>query len=234
VLAVLGPIRVSSLREQLGDLGLEVGVGAVGRGGGVGLDLGAVQGDQPQAHHPGGRAQLQRGDQQSGQGSFVADPEPGDGHVIGRAVAGQDAKGDVFGAAAMPIGSIGGQERTQIELVDHVEHEPGQMIGWQPLAHIRWEQKGLVTVTGTEVVGHGRSYATSLLCCLCYQSDRPPFGTGWYARQFHKSPQAGGAEESGRSLIADHGCASVGAWVRPFRPLTREHASVSRLASATR
>jgi len=31
------------------------------------------------------------------------------------------------------------------------------------------EQKGLVAATGTEVVGHGRSYVTSLLCCLIQQ-----------------------------------------------------------------
>jgi hypothetical protein len=54
VLAVLGLIRLGGLGEQLGDLGLEVGVGAVSCGRGVGLDLGAVQ------------------------GLFVADPEPGD------------------------------------------------------------------------------------------------------------------------------------------------------------
>jgi pimeloyl-ACP methyl ester carboxylesterase len=36
------------------------------------------------------------------------------------------------------------------------------------------------------------------------------------------------------AVIADHGCASVGAWVRPFRASTREHGSVSPLASATR
>jgi hypothetical protein len=52
VLLIVGPVGLGGLVEQLGDLGLEVGVGAVGRGGGVGLDLGAVQGDQSQAHHP--------------------------------------------------------------------------------------------------------------------------------------------------------------------------------------
>jgi hypothetical protein len=56
VLAVLGPIRRGSLGEQFVDLGLEVGVGAVGRRGGVGLDLGAVQGDQAQADHAGAAA----------------------------------------------------------------------------------------------------------------------------------------------------------------------------------
>jgi hypothetical protein len=44
VLAVLGLVGDGCLLEQLGDLGLEVGVGAVGRRRGVGLDLGAVQG----------------------------------------------------------------------------------------------------------------------------------------------------------------------------------------------
>ena len=52
VLAVLGLIGLSGLGEQLGDLGLEVSVGAVGRRRGVGLDLGAVERDEPQAHHP--------------------------------------------------------------------------------------------------------------------------------------------------------------------------------------
>jgi hypothetical protein len=66
LLALLGPIRLGGLLEQLGDLGLEVGVGAVGRCGGVGLDLGAIQRDQPHAHHPGRRAQPQRGHQQPG------------------------------------------------------------------------------------------------------------------------------------------------------------------------
>ena len=151
------------------------------------------------ADHSGGCAQLQRLDQQAGQGLFVADPEPGDGHMIGCAVAGQDPKGDVFGAAAldlaggtdagavaiqqhgqqhprliggptMPIGPIGLEERTEVELVNHIEHEPGQVIGRQPVTYIGWEQEGLVAVTGTEVVGHGRSYAISL---LCYPHDRP-------------------------------------------------------------
>jgi hypothetical protein len=85
-LAVLGPVGRGGLGEQLGDLGLEVGDGAVGRRGGVGCDLGAVQGDQPQAHHPGRRAQLQRLNQQPSQGLFVADPKAGDGHVIGVAL----------------------------------------------------------------------------------------------------------------------------------------------------
>ena len=37
-------------------------------------------------------------------------------------------------------------------------------MGWQPVAQVGWEQERLVAVAGKEVVGHGRSYATSLLC----------------------------------------------------------------------
>ena len=198
VLLIVDLVGLGGLGEQVGHLRLEVGVGAVGRSGGVGLDLGAVQGDQAQAHHPSGRAQLQRLNQQSSQGLFVADPEPGDGHVIRGGIAAQDAEGDVLMAApfdlaggadagaigiqqhgqqhprriggpAMPIGPVGLEERAQVQLVDDVEHEPSQMVGREPLADIGWEQEGLVAVAGTEVVGHGRSYASSLLCCRLQQ-----------------------------------------------------------------
>jgi hypothetical protein len=46
VLAVLVLVDGSCLLEQVGDLGLEVGVGAVGGRGGVGLDLGSVERDE--------------------------------------------------------------------------------------------------------------------------------------------------------------------------------------------
>jgi hypothetical protein len=109
---------------------------------------------------------------------FVADSEARDGHVIGGAVAGQDPESDVLGAApldlaggtdpvagpAVAIGSVGLEEWAKVELVDDVEDEPGQVIGRQPVAQVGWEQEGLVAVAGKEVVGHGRSYAISLLC----------------------------------------------------------------------
>ena len=179
-------------------------MGAVGRRGGIGLDLGPVERDEPQAHHPGGRAQLERGHQQPGQGLFVADPEPGDGHMIRGAVAGQDPEGDVLvtasldltrgadpdavaiqqhaqqhpgliGGPAVPIRSVRLEERVKVELVDHIKHEPGQMIGRQPVTQVRWEQERLVTVAGKEVVGHGRSYAIGLLCYPHYRPSQQPF-----------------------------------------------------------
>jgi hypothetical protein len=55
----------------------------------------------------------------------------------------------------MPIGSVGLEERAKVELVDDVEHEPGQVVGRQPVAQVGWEQECLVAVAGAEVVGHG-------------------------------------------------------------------------------
>jgi hypothetical protein len=42
------------------------------------------------------RAQLERGDEEAGQGGFVAGAEARDGHVVGRLVGGQDAEGEVL------------------------------------------------------------------------------------------------------------------------------------------
>jgi hypothetical protein len=141
---------------------------------------------------------------------FVADPEPGDGHMIGGAVGGQDPKGDVFLAAAfdlaggadpgavaiqehgqqhpgriggptMPVGPIGLEERTKVELVDHVQDEPGQMVGRQPVTYIGWEQERLVAVAGKEVVDHGRSYAIGLLCFPTTGLLSSRSATAWYA-----------------------------------------------------
>jgi hypothetical protein len=69
----------------------------------------------------------------------------------------------VVGSPAVPVGPIGGQEWAQVQLVDHVEDEPGQMVGRQPVAHVRGQQKCLVTGAGKEVEGHSRSYAIALL-----------------------------------------------------------------------
>jgi len=55
---------------------------ASGGVGDVGGHLGAVQGDHAKADHAGGFAQLERSDQEVGQGLLVADAEAGDGHMV--------------------------------------------------------------------------------------------------------------------------------------------------------
>jgi hypothetical protein len=46
----------------------------------------------------------------------------------------------------VPVGSIRGEERTQLQVVDHVEDEPGQMVGWQPVVQVGWQEERLVAV----------------------------------------------------------------------------------------
>jgi hypothetical protein len=59
---------------------------------------------------------------------------------------------------AVPVGAVGAQERLQVELIDHVEHEPGEVAFGQPVAQVGWEQERLVAVAAHEVVGHRLFY----------------------------------------------------------------------------
>jgi hypothetical protein len=59
---------------------------------------------------------------------------------------------------AVPVGAVGAQERLKVELVDHVEDESGEVVGWQPVTQVGREQIGLVAVAAQEVVGHGAYY----------------------------------------------------------------------------
>jgi hypothetical protein len=106
-----------------------------------------------------------------GQGSLVADAEPGDGHVVRRAVAGQHPKREILlaasldllggahadrvgvqqhaqqclgvvGGMAVAVGPVAAQERFQVELVDDVEDEPGEVVGWQPVAKVGGSRNG--------------------------------------------------------------------------------------------
>jgi hypothetical protein len=184
VLVVFGLVGLGGLAQDLGDLGLDPSEGAVGPASGVGGHLGAVQRDHAQADQAGRGAQLQRGHQEPRQRLLVAHVEARDGHMVGEVVAGQHPEGEVLAAAAfdlpggahpnrvgvqqhaqqrlgvvggvaVPVGPVGLEERLKVELVDHVQHKPGQMIGWEPVAQVRWEQEGLIAVAAQEVVGHG-------------------------------------------------------------------------------
>jgi hypothetical protein len=85
--------------------------------------LGAVQRDSAEADYRGGGAQPQGLDEESGQGLLVAGAEAGDGHVVGVLVAGQDAKGDVLGAAAFEL--AGGAHAEAVAVQQHAEQRLG-------------------------------------------------------------------------------------------------------------
>jgi phytoene dehydrogenase-like protein len=63
---------------------------------------------------------------------------------------------------AVPVSPIATQERRQVELVDDVEDEPGEVVFGQPVTQIRRQQEGLVAVAAKEVVGHGATYLFAL------------------------------------------------------------------------
>jgi pyrimidine deaminase RibD-like protein len=65
----------------------------------------------------------------------------------------------VVGGMAVPVITVGPVERTQVELVDHVEDEPGEVAVGQPVAQIRGQQEGLVAVAAQEVVRHALLYS---------------------------------------------------------------------------
>src|SRR5262245_11561167 len=64
----------------------------------------------------------------------------------------------VVGGMAVPIVTVGLVEGLQVELVDDVQHEPGEVAVRQPVAQVRGQQEGLVAVTAQKVVGHGPFY----------------------------------------------------------------------------
>jgi hypothetical protein len=55
----------------------------------------------------------------------------------------------------VPVVAVGPVERGEVEMVDHVEEEPGEMVLGEPVAQVGWEQEGLVVVAADEVVGDG-------------------------------------------------------------------------------
>jgi hypothetical protein len=113
----------------------------------------------------------------------VAGPEASDGRVIGFPVGGDHPEGDVLlaaaldppsraladrvgveaerhhhlrvmGGAAPAVVAIGAIEALEVELLDRVQDEPGEMIGGEPLTKVRRHQELLVTLAREEVWAH--------------------------------------------------------------------------------
>jgi hypothetical protein len=189
---ILALVGLGRLAQDLGDLFFELVVGAVGLVGGIAGQLGAIQRHRADADHAGGGAQLQGLDEEPGQRLLVAGTKAGDGHVVGGLVGGQHPEGDVLGQAAFDLagglnpktvaiqqhpeqqlGVVGGMavpvipvrlvEGCEVELVDHVEDEPGEMLLGEPVAQVGGQQEGLVAVAAQKVVGHNPFYASATL-----------------------------------------------------------------------
>jgi hypothetical protein len=177
---VVAGVGFGGLGEDLaGDL-LVAAVGAHRR---VGLDLGAVQRDHADRHQARLGAEAEDLAEQVTERVLVADAEACDRRVIGRMVGGDDAERDILVAAALDpprrsfsnrvgvqqqrehhrrikrraapaVVAVAGQERSQVEFVDDLEHEPRQVIVGQPLPQAWRQQQGLLPITRHEVMGH--------------------------------------------------------------------------------
>jgi hypothetical protein len=163
---VLGLVDPGGLLE---DLGGELGVGAVGLIGGVGGDPGAVEGDRADRDQAGLRAETEDVAEELGQGLGVAGPKARDRRVVGDLVRGDHAVGDVLLAAALDpprralagrvgvehqgdhhrrivgcsapaVVAVGGVEGLQVDLIDGVQDEPGEVVIGEPLAQVGGHQ----------------------------------------------------------------------------------------------
>ena len=54
----------------------------------------------------------------------------------------------------MAVGSVGGVEGLEVELLDRVDHEPGEVVVCEPVAEVRRQKHRLVAVAGEEVLSH--------------------------------------------------------------------------------
>jgi hypothetical protein len=63
----------------------------------------------------------------------------------------------IVSGAAVAVGSVGAVEGLEVELRHRVDHEPGEVIGGQPVAQVRRQEQRLVAVAGEEVLRHAQS-----------------------------------------------------------------------------
>lgn len=64
---------------------------------------------------------------------------------------------------AVPVITVDTVEGSEVELVDHVNDEPGEVVGWQPVAQVGRQQEGLIAVAAQDVRGHGPFYPLAVL-----------------------------------------------------------------------
>ena len=76
----------------------------------------------------------------------------------------------VIRCAAPAIGPIPGVEPGQVELGDHIQHEPRQVILRQPVRHRRRHQHQLLAISSHEVVAHAQFSRGTPACRLPHET----------------------------------------------------------------
>ena len=192
---VLGCVGGGRFGEDPLDLVTDRRVLPVGADAGVRGDLGAVNGNRADADHPRLRAQRQHAGEQVGQRHLVTDAKASDRGVVRHAIGADHPERDVLLAApldpargalpdrvgvqqqrdhhprivrrtAMPVGTVIGVHRAEIDLLDRVEHKPRQMPLGQPVAQARRHQPRLLAITRQKAHRHAQR--------LFNRSDRTP------------------------------------------------------------
>ncbi len=180
---IVGGVGRGGLLQHRLDLGADRRIRPRGADRGVALDQASIQCHHADRHQPGPRAQRQHLREGLGQRLRVTHPKARDGGVIGRAVGAQHAERDVLAAAPLDrprralanrvgiqqqgdhhprlmrrpppaVVAVVAVERRQIDRLDRVDHEPGQMVIRQPVAQARRQQERLLTITREEVLAH--------------------------------------------------------------------------------
>lgn len=180
---VLFGVQGCGLFEDALDLFAYLLVGAVRPMRGVGLDLGAVEGEQADRDEPRFGAEPQDLGEGLGQGALVTGAKAGDSRVVWDLVGADHPEGHVLAAATLDsargalanavaveqkadhrlglegggapaVFAVLGVERGQVDLLDRVDHEPGEVVLGQPLGQAGRQKQLLVSVAGEEVVGH--------------------------------------------------------------------------------
>ena len=134
---------------------------------------------------PASRAEAEHLAEEIGERLLMAGAKARDRRVIGDLVGADHPKGDVLataaldpargaladrvgvgeqadhhlrlvGGGAVAVGAVGGVERLDVELVDRLDHEPGEVIGGQPVTQVGRQQQRLVAIAGEEVLSHAR------------------------------------------------------------------------------
>ena len=161
------------------------GVGAVLAVGGVGGDPGAVEGESPHRDEAGLGAEGEHLREELAELFGVTGAKAGDRRVVGPLVGRDHAEGDVLdqallcpprgaladrvgvekegdhhlgvvGGAAPAVVAVAGEERREINVLDRIEHEPGEVIVRKPLAQVGGQEHLLITVAAEEVLSHAR------------------------------------------------------------------------------
>ena len=189
---VLGGVDALRLSEHLGG---DLLVAADRRVGGRGSELRSIDRDHPGPHQPRLGTEAEHLAKEARQRLLVANPKARDRRVVGHLVRADHPEGDVLAAAALDpprraladaagvseqgehhrrvargptvaVDAVGAVERPEVELLDHLDHKPGEVVFIQPIAQIRRQQQRLLSVTAPEVLGHKPSF--------CPQTDGNP------------------------------------------------------------